>query len=76
MKTGGGEISLRGGACPTRRVKGYHHLERMRQAFPYGRVEVEVVDGGMTVGSGTLLPDKGDKNDLIYVVNAAVWVGY
>lgn len=48
----------------------------MKQAFPYGRVEVEVVDGGMTVGSGTLLPDKGDKNDLIYVVNAAVRVGY
>lgn len=51
-------------------------LERVKQAFPYGRVEVEMVDGGMTVGSGTLLPDKGDKNDLIYVVNAAVRVGY
>ncbi|HSO06665.1 MAG TPA: Lin0512 family protein [Pelomicrobium sp.] len=50
-------------------------LERVRRAFPYGSVEIEVVDGGMTAGSGTLLPEKGDRNDLIYVVNAAVRVG-
>lgn len=50
-------------------------LEQVRRALPYGRVSVEVVDGGMVTGSGTLLPEKGDKNDLIYVVNAAVEVG-
>mgnify|MGYP005844831889 CR=1 FL=1 len=50
-------------------------LERVRRAFPYGQVEIEVVDGGMTAGSGTVLPEKGDTSDLIYVVNAAVRVG-
>jgi uncharacterized protein (TIGR02058 family) len=51
-------------------------LARVRQAFPYGAVKIEVVDGGMTAGGGTVLPEKGDRNDLIYVVNAAVRVGY
>lgn len=50
-------------------------LERVRRAFPYGQVEFEVVDGGMTARSGTVLPEKGDTSDLIYVVNAAVRVG-
>ncbi|MFZ5558188.1 MAG: Lin0512 family protein [Pseudomonadota bacterium] len=50
-------------------------LERVRRAFPYGMVDIEVVDGGMTASSGTLLPERGDRNDLIYVVNAAVRVG-
>jgi len=30
----------------------------------------------MLTTSGVVLPDKDDKNDLIYIVNAAVEVGY
>jgi uncharacterized protein (TIGR02058 family) len=50
-------------------------VERVRQALPYGRVTVQVVDGGMLVPSGTVLPEKGDTSDLMIVVNAAVKVG-
>jgi uncharacterized protein (TIGR02058 family) len=37
---------------------------------------MEVIDGGMVTRCYTVLPEKGDKNDLVYVVNAAVEVGY
>jgi uncharacterized protein (TIGR02058 family) len=47
----------------------------IKAVLPYGEVSVEVVDGGMMTTSGVILPDKDDKNDLIYVVNAAVEVG-
>jgi uncharacterized protein (TIGR02058 family) len=50
--------------------------EQVKLVLPYGRVTVEVVEGGMLTSSGIVLPDKQDKNDLIYVVNAAVEVGY
>ena len=50
--------------------------EQVKSALPYGRVSVEVVEGGMLTSSGIVLPDKQDKNDLIYIVNAAVEVGY
>ncbi|WP_166244524.1 Lin0512 family protein [Paenibacillus turpanensis] len=51
-------------------------IEQVKAAFPYGEVEVEITDGGMLTTSGVVLPDKDDKNDLIYVVVAAVEVGY
>lgn len=51
-------------------------VEKVKAVLPYGEVTVEVVDGGMRTTSGVVLPDKNDKNDLIYVVNAAVEVGY
>jgi uncharacterized protein (TIGR02058 family) len=50
-------------------------LAQVRAVFPYGKVDIEVCDGGMVTSSGILLPDKGDRNDLIYIVNAAVEVG-
>lgn len=50
--------------------------DAVRAVFPYGQVTVEVVPGGMVTPSGVVLPDKGDRNDLIYIVNAAVTVGY
>jgi len=34
-----------------------------------------VTDGGMATTSGIVIPEKGDKNDLMYVVIAAVEVG-
>lgn len=51
-------------------------LEQVKSAFPYGQVSIEVTAGGMICSSGVVLPDKGDRNDQIYVVNAAVEVGY
>ncbi|GGG13294.1 Lin0512 family protein [Paenibacillus abyssi] len=51
-------------------------MEQVKAALPYGQVTIEVIDGGMLTTSGVVLPDKEDKNDLIYVVVAAVEVGY
>ncbi|TYP77541.1 Lin0512 family protein [Paenibacillus methanolicus] len=50
--------------------------EAVKAALPYGTVTVEIMDGGMLTTSGVVLPDKDDKNDLIYVVVASVEVGY
>lgn len=49
---------------------------QVKSVLPYGRVTVEIVQDGMLTSSGIILPDKQDKNDLIYIVNAAVEVGY
>lgn len=51
-------------------------LNAVRAEFPYGEVTMEVMDGGMATSSGIVLPDKEDKNDLIYCVIASVEVGY
>ena len=51
-------------------------VDAVRKAFPYGRVEVELVDGGLAARSYSVLPEQGDRNDLIYVVNAAITGGY
>ncbi|PAV28445.1 hypothetical protein CIL05_16020 [Virgibacillus profundi] len=50
--------------------------EKLKEAIPYGTVTVEVTDGGMATSSGIILKDKDDENDLMYIVNAAVEVGY
>lgn len=50
--------------------------DEVKAAFPYGQVTIEVTEGGMLTSSGILLPDQDDKNDLIYIVNASVEVGY
>jgi uncharacterized protein (TIGR02058 family) len=34
------------------------------------------MDGGMLTTSGVVLEEKGDKNDLMYIVVAAVEAGY
>lgn len=52
------------------------NIEEVKKAIPYGKVTVEVMDGGMLTTSGILLEDKEDKNDLMYIVNASVEVGY
>lgn len=51
-------------------------VEKVKSILPYGHVTVEVIDGGMLTTSGIFLPDKHDKNELIYIVNASVEVGY
>ncbi|WP_099159022.1 Lin0512 family protein [Virgibacillus ndiopensis] len=50
--------------------------EKIKVIIPYGTVTVEVMNGGMATTSGIFLEDKHDKNDLMYIVNAAVEVGY
>lgn len=50
-------------------------VEAVRAVFPYGRVTVQVGPGGMLAPSGIFLADKNDRNEMIYVVNAAIEVG-
>ncbi|MCL1631231.1 Lin0512 family protein [Sporolactobacillus sp. CPB3-1] len=50
--------------------------DKVKAEIPYGTVHIEVMDGGMAAPSGIVLKDKNDKNDLMYVVNASVEVGY
>ncbi|TLS49094.1 hypothetical protein FE782_27005 [Paenibacillus antri] len=51
-------------------------LQAVRDELPYGEVTIELLDGGMLTTSGIVLPDKDDKNDLLYAVIASVEVGY
>lgn len=52
-------------------------IEKIKEAIPYGTVEdVDITDGGMATSSGIILEDENDENDLMYIVNAAVEVGY
>ncbi|AIF45011.1 Lin0512 family protein [Virgibacillus sp. SK37] len=51
-------------------------VDKVKEAIPYGVVAVDVTDGGMATSSGIVLKDKDDENDLMYMVNAAVEVGY
>ena len=51
-------------------------IDTIRDAIPYGSVNVEITEGGMATSSGIILKDKQDENDLMYIVNAAVEVGY
>jgi uncharacterized protein (TIGR02058 family) len=50
--------------------------ERIKKLFPYGTVTIEPMTGGMATSSGILLKDQQDKNDLMYIVNAVIEVGY
>jgi len=51
-------------------------FEAIKEEIPYGEVTIEVVDGGLATSSGIILLDQDDKSDLMYIVNAAVQVGY
>lgn len=51
-------------------------ITAVKDVLPYGKVTVEVMDGGMMTTSGIVLEEKGDKNDLMYIVVASVEVGY
>ncbi|GGP08494.1 Lin0512 family protein [Oceanobacillus neutriphilus] len=50
--------------------------ERIKKLIPYGIVTVEKLEGGLAATSGIFLSDQEDKNDLMYIVNAVVEVGY
>lgn len=51
-------------------------IKQVKEILPYGEVTVEVMEGGMLTTSGVVLEEKGDKNDLMYIVVASVEVGY
>lgn len=51
-------------------------MESVKSAIPYGSVSVEVTDGGMATSNGIVLKEENDENDLMYIVNASVEVGY
>lgn len=48
----------------------------VKDILPYGQKEILIVDGGLVASSGVVLPDKGDRTDEMYIVNAVVEVGY
>ncbi|MFD1416088.1 Lin0512 family protein [Oceanobacillus jeddahense] len=50
--------------------------EKIKEAVPYGEVTVEKLEGGLAATNGVFLRDQEDKNDLMYIVNAVVEVGY
>ncbi|MCY0876790.1 MAG: Lin0512 family protein [Firmicutes bacterium] len=50
-------------------------VEQVKRTFPYGQVTVRIVPGGLLAKSGVVLPDKGDKNDDVIIINAVVEVG-
>lgn len=50
--------------------------EKIKKLIPYGEVTIEVMAGGMATTSGIFLEDQQDKNDLMYIVNASIEVGY
>lgn len=51
-------------------------IDTVKEAIPFGKVSVEVMDGGMLTTSGIVIEEKGDKNDKMYIVVASVEVGY
>lgn len=51
-------------------------VDSVKEAIPFGKVTVEVMDGGMLTTSGIVIEEKGDQNDLMYIVVASVEVGY
>ncbi len=51
-------------------------LNAVESTFPYGKVKVRVVSGGLIASSGVLLADKGDITDDMVIVDAVVAVGY
>jgi len=51
-------------------------LESVKKVFPYGKITVELSQGGMITSNIHMLADKGDISHEMYIVNAAVEVGY
>ncbi|WP_078551504.1 Lin0512 family protein [Bacillus alkalicellulosilyticus] len=50
--------------------------DAIKELLPYGTVTIETMKGGMATTSGVILKDKGDKNDLMYIVVASIEVGF
>jgi len=48
----------------------------VKAVFPYGKVFLQVVDGGLRASSGVAIPALGDVGDDWFIAVAAVTVGY
>lgn len=48
----------------------------IKERIPQGNVTVEVEKGGMATSHGIYLEEHNDKSNLMYIVNAAIEVGY
>ena len=51
-------------------------LDTVRKCFPYGKVNIQIQDGGMVTAHGKMIAEMGDKNEDMVVVCVAVTVGY
>jgi len=51
-------------------------LAQVAKVFPFGKVTLEVTNGGLVAPSGRVLKELGDTNDDMVIVCAAVQVGY
>ncbi|BDA45396.1 hypothetical protein COCOBI_07-1830 [Coccomyxa sp. Obi] len=51
-------------------------VEKCREVFPYGHAVIEVVQGGLSCGSGIAIDELGDVTDEMVVAIAAVTVGF
>lgn len=51
-------------------------IAKCREVFPYGQAVIEVVQGGLSCGSGIAIDELGDVTDEMVVAIAAVTVGY
>ncbi|GKY92943.1 hypothetical protein MPSEU_000263200 [Mayamaea pseudoterrestris] len=51
-------------------------LNAVRAVFPYGKVNIQIQDGGMVANHGKMIEKMGDKNEDMVVVCVAVSVGY
>jgi uncharacterized protein (TIGR02058 family) len=52
------------------------NLDAVRKCFPYGKVNIQIQNGGMIATSGKMIEEMGDKNEDMVVVCVAVTVGY
>jgi uncharacterized protein (TIGR02058 family) len=48
----------------------------VRRCFPYGKVKIQIQDGGMIASNGKASAEMGDSNEDMIVVCVAVTVGY
>lgn len=52
------------------------NLDSIRAVFPYGKVAIQIQDGGMVANHGKMIAELGDKNEDMVIVCVAVTVGY
>jgi uncharacterized protein (TIGR02058 family) len=50
--------------------------QQVAKVFPYGEAEVEVVEGGLSAGSGIAIASLGDTSDEMVIAVCAVTVGF
>jgi uncharacterized protein (TIGR02058 family) len=51
-------------------------LDPVRESFPYGKVNIQIQDGGMVAQHGKMIETLGDTNEDMIIVCVAVTVGY